>query len=117
MINCPKCIDDGQDNRCLTTNDELIVDTFIGNETRISSLGVQDSLGNDVNASENYQNERYLGRNIVIDNNNGNGCLPGSNCVISGGKKKRTRGIKKKGYNKRKTMKRKKKSKTLIISV
>ena len=113
LINCPKCIDDGQDNRCVTTHDELIVDTFIGNETRISSLRVQDSSGNDVNASENYQNERYLGRNIVLDNNNNNnnndnGCMPGGECVISGGKKKRTRGIKKKGYNKRKTMKRKK---------
>ena len=37
-----------------------------------------------------------------------NGCMPGGECVISGGKKKRTRGIKKKGYKKRKTMKRKK---------
>ena len=115
MINCPKCIDDGQDNRCLTTNDELIVDTFIGNETRISSLGVQDSLGNDVNASENYQNERYLGRNIVIDNNNGNGCLPGSNCVISGGKGKKTKKkgkeTKKKGKKTKKTKKTKRKQK------
>jgi hypothetical protein len=100
VINCPKCIDDGQDNRCLslTTNDELIVETFIGNETRISSLGVHDSLGNDVNASEMYQNERYLGPSIVRRNNNNsdNGCVPGGDCVLSGGKGKKT---KKKGGN------------------
>ena len=110
LINCPKCIDDEKDNKCVTTNDELTVDTFIGNETLISSLGVHDSLGNDVNASEMYQNERYLGPSIVRRNNNNsdNGCLPGGECIISGGKKKRTRGIKKKGYKKRKTMKRKK---------
>ena len=110
LINCPKCIDDGQDNRCVTTRDEQSVDAFIGNESPLSLLGVRDSLGNDVNASEMYQHQRYLGRNIVLDNNNNNdnGCMPGRECVISGGKKKRTRGIKKKGYNKRKTMKRKK---------
>ena len=107
LINCPKCIDDGQDNRCVTTNDELIVETFIGNETPISSLGVHDSLGNDVNASVMYQNETYLGQSIVRDNNNNNnnGCLPGDPCVISGGKGKKT---KKKG---KKTKKKGKKTK------
>jgi hypothetical protein len=102
-INCPRCADVPQDTMCVTAYDEIMVDNFIGIESPQTSLQVPDHVRNyNVNASEMYQNETYLGQNIVRDNN---GCLPGGECVLSGGKGKKT---KKKG---KKTKKKGKKTK------
>ena len=106
LINCPKCIDDGEDNRCVTTNIELTVDTFIGNEAPQSSLLFPDHVNNViVNASERYQTPEYIGEQFDNIDRDNNGCLPGGSCVISGGKGKKT---KKKG---KKTKKKGKKTK------